>query len=79
MQNLHTFLRRKNFPRPPGPPSDPARPHVFFVGAALLKPRSRGQVRDHIDPNYYDDHFGLVRRDFSEKPSYQMFKQLLAG
>jgi len=45
----------------PFPPSDPARPHVFFVGAALLKPRSRGQVRDHIDPNYYDDPGDLPR------------------
>lgn len=38
------------------------------------------QIRDNgTDPGYYDDHFGLVRRDFSEKPAYQMFKQLLAG
>ncbi|MGZ4691200.1 MAG: hypothetical protein ACXVKA_08600 [Acidimicrobiia bacterium] len=38
------------------------------------------QIRDNgTDPAYFDDHFGLVRRDFSEKPAYQTFKKLLAG
>jgi choline dehydrogenase len=45
----------------PYPPSDPAEPQVFFVGAALLKPRSRGHVRDDIDLNYYDDPDDLPR------------------
>ncbi len=38
------------------------------------------QIRDNgTDPGYYDDHFGLLRRDFSEKPAYQTFKSLLTG
>jgi choline dehydrogenase len=33
----------------------------FFFAAALLKPRSRGTVRDHIDLNYFDDPDDLTR------------------
>jgi hypothetical protein len=37
------------------------------------------QVRDAgTNPFVYDDHFGLLRRDFSQKPAYQMFKALMA-
>jgi choline dehydrogenase len=45
----------------PFPTSDPAARHVFFVGAALLKPRSRGHVQGGIDLNYFDDQDDLPR------------------
>lgn len=38
------------------------------------------QIRDNgTDPWNYDDHLGLLRRDWSEKPSYRNFKRLLLG
>ena len=38
------------------------------------------QIRDNgTNRGYYDDNLGLLRRDFSEKPAYGKFKQLLAG
>ena len=38
------------------------------------------QIRDNgTNPSYADDHFGLLRRDFSPKPAYQRLAQLLAG
>ena len=30
-------------------------------------------------PTDYDDHFGLVRRDFSKKPAYRTFQRLIRG
>jgi choline dehydrogenase len=45
-------------PFPRGEPDDPA---VFFVGAALLKPHSRGRVGDDIELNYFHDKDDLVR------------------
>ena len=39
----------------------PSSPPVFFIGAALLKPRSRGRVGDRIDFNYFDDPSDLAR------------------
>jgi choline dehydrogenase len=36
-------------------PSEPGGPRTFYVGAAVLKPRSRGHVGSEIDLNYYDD------------------------
>jgi hypothetical protein len=36
-------------------------------------------VRDHgTNPMEYDDHFGLLRRNFSQKPAYEMFRALMA-
>jgi hypothetical protein len=47
---------------------------------AITGPLIWYQIRDNgTNPGYYDDHLGLLRRDFSEKPSYQRFKSLLAG
>ncbi|MGZ4736993.1 MAG: hypothetical protein ACXVJW_13810 [Acidimicrobiia bacterium] len=38
------------------------------------------QIRDNgDDPNYYDDHFGLLRRDFTPKPAYVTMQRLLKG
>ena len=38
------------------------------------------QIRDSgIDPANREDHFGLLRRDFSPKPAYTRLQQLLAG
>ena len=38
------------------------------------------QIRDNgTNPAARDDHFGLVRRDFSPKPAWTRLKQLLAG
>jgi choline dehydrogenase len=34
---------------------------VFFIGAALLKPRSRGRVDDRISFNYFEDPSDLAR------------------
>jgi choline dehydrogenase len=48
----------------PFPPGQPGELPVFFVGAALLKPRSRGTVRSAnggIDLNYYDHRDDLSR------------------
>jgi choline dehydrogenase len=45
----------------PFPLGDPGGHSVFFVGAALLKPRSRGSVTDTIDLNYYGDDSDLAR------------------
>ena len=45
----------------PFPTSDHAAPHVFFIGAALLKPRSRGHLQGGIDLNYFDDQTDLPR------------------
>lgn len=45
----------------PYAPSDAAQPPTFFIGAAVLKPRSRGHVADDIDLNYYDDPYDLLR------------------
>jgi choline dehydrogenase len=33
----------------------------FFVGAALLKPRSRGTVTDHVDFRYFEEPDDMVR------------------
>jgi choline dehydrogenase len=45
----------------PYAPNDAAQPPTFFIGAAVLKPRSRGRVGDDIDLNYYDDPDDLLR------------------
>ena len=45
----------------PFPTSGPAARPVFFVGAALLKPRSRGRVLGGIELNYFDDPDDLAR------------------
>jgi choline dehydrogenase len=42
-------------------PSEPGGPRTLYVGAALMKPRSRGHVGDDIDLNYYDDPDDLAR------------------
>ena len=42
-------------------PSEPGGPRTFYVGAALLKPRSRGHVGAEIELNYYDDAEDLTR------------------
>jgi choline dehydrogenase len=42
-------------------PSEPGGPRTFYVGAAVLKPRSRGHVGAEIDLNYYDDADDLTR------------------
>lgn len=37
------------------------------------------QIRDNgTDPTNYDDHFGLLRRDFSAKPAFDTFTRFLA-
>jgi choline dehydrogenase len=45
----------------PFPAGEPDAPAVFFVGAALLKPGSRGRVGDRIDLNYFADGDDLAR------------------
>jgi choline dehydrogenase len=45
----------------PFPGGEPDAPAIFFVGAALLKPRSRGRVGNHIELNYFDDPDDLAR------------------
>lgn len=45
----------------PFPTNDHAERRGFFVGAALLKPRSRGRVQDGIELNYFDDPDDLAR------------------
>jgi choline dehydrogenase len=45
----------------PFPRGDPDASAVFFVGAALLKPRSRGRVGDDIELNYFDHPDDLAR------------------
>jgi len=45
----------------PYEPNDAAQPATFFVGTAVLKPRSRGHVGDDIDLNYYDEPDDLLR------------------
>ena len=45
----------------PYAPSDPGQPPTLYVGAALMKPRSRGHVGDIIDLNYYSDPDDLAR------------------
>ncbi len=38
------------------------------------------QIRDNgTRPTYYDDHFGLLRRDFTKKPAYRTFQRLIQG
>ena len=37
VQNLQTFLRRKNLPRPPGPPDPPGRPPADMTGENLRR------------------------------------------
>ncbi len=38
------------------------------------------QIRDNgTDPTNFDDHFGLLHRDFSTKPSYDTFTRFLAA
>jgi hypothetical protein len=38
------------------------------------------QIRDNgTRPMEFDDHFGLLRRDYSEKPAYRVFKRLILG
>jgi choline dehydrogenase len=39
----------------------PGTPPVFFIGAALLKPRSRGRVGERIEFNYFDDPSDVAR------------------
>jgi choline dehydrogenase len=45
----------------PFPSDQRGAPAVFFVGAALLKPRSRGRVGDDVDLNYFDHPDDLAR------------------
>jgi choline dehydrogenase len=45
----------------PYPPSKPGQPPTLYVGAALMKPRSRGHVGNTIDLNYYSDSDDLAR------------------
>ncbi len=45
----------------PFPTNGPTAPRVFFVGAALLKPRSRGHVRGRIELNYFAHPDDLAR------------------
>ena len=45
----------------PFPPAATGGPAVFFIGAALLKPRSRGRVDHTIDLNYFDHPDDLPR------------------
>jgi choline dehydrogenase len=45
----------------PYAPIEPGRPPTIYVGAALMKPRSRGHVSDHIDLNYYSDPDDIAR------------------
>jgi choline dehydrogenase len=45
----------------PFPGGEPDAPAIFFVGAALLKPRSRGRVGNHIELKYFDDPDDLAR------------------
>jgi choline dehydrogenase len=45
----------------PFPRGEPDAPAVFFVGAALLKPRSRGRVGNDIELNYFDHPDDLAR------------------
>jgi hypothetical protein len=38
------------------------------------------QIRDNgTNPGYYDDHFGLLRWDFSAKPAYRTLQRLIRG
>jgi hypothetical protein len=38
------------------------------------------QIRDNgTNPGYYDDHFGLLRWDFSAKPAYRTLQRLIHG
>jgi polysaccharide biosynthesis protein PslG len=38
------------------------------------------QIQDNgIRPDYYDDHFGLLRRDFTQKPAYRTLQRLTMG
>jgi hypothetical protein len=38
------------------------------------------QIRDNgTNPNYWDDHFGLLHRDFTPKPAYRTFTLLVRG
>jgi hypothetical protein len=38
------------------------------------------QIRDAgTNPTYFDDHFGLLRRDFSQKPAYDALRRLVVG
>jgi hypothetical protein len=38
------------------------------------------QIRDNgTNPTFFEDHMGLLRRDYSEKPAYRTFKQLILG
>jgi hypothetical protein len=38
------------------------------------------QIRDNgTNPTSFDDHFGLLRRDFSPKPAYGEFRRLVAA
>ncbi len=46
--------------------------------AAFTGPLIWFQIRDNgTDPMVWDDHLGLLHRDFTPKPSYQMFQYLL--
>jgi hypothetical protein len=48
--------------------------------AAWTGPLIWFQIRDNgTNPTYFDDHFGLLRRDFSPKPAYHEFKRQLLG
>ena len=38
------------------------------------------QIRDNgTNPTHFDDHFGLLRRDYSEKPAYLAMKRQIMG
>jgi choline dehydrogenase len=45
----------------PYAPSEPGQRHTLYVGAAVMKPHSRGRVGDDIDLNYFDDPDDLTR------------------
>jgi hypothetical protein len=57
----------------------------YFTGwdkdfASFTGPLIWYQIRDNgTDPGNFDDHLGLLRRDWSEKPAYRTFKRLILG
>jgi hypothetical protein len=59
--------------------------HDYFTGwhgnwGAWTGPLIWFQIRDNgTNPTYFDDHFGLLRRDYSEKPAYRAYKQMILG
>ena len=57
----------------------------YFTGwhrdfASFTGPLIWYQIRDNgTAPANYDDHLGLLHRDWSEKPAYRTFKRLILG